>query len=186
MRFKAAVTSKKGVVFFLSLLLAMNALFIFMHVYHYEFFIQPLAGWNVPLLLNMSALAVAMLVSRKRRAFSIIISILGMFLLAFRVWVLIMGWNYTTIESPKGTETLVIKYRDATLGERTYFYQFYQASNLTITMKNIAAHHLRVEFDEFDSYPNAKRTLGSDRPIWLSENEVMFHTKDGPFTITMK
>ncbi|MGO4374558.1 hypothetical protein AB4Z21_28145 [Paenibacillus sp. MCAF20] len=183
MRIRAAVEGKKGTILLLLLLLAMNAVFIFMHVNHYEFYIQPLARWNIPLLLNMSALTVAMLVSRKWRRFSIIISILGMFLVAFRMWGLIMGWNYATIESPKGTETLVIKYRDAILGERTYFYQFYQSSRLSITMEYLTVLDLMVPNDEFDIYPNAKRTLGSDHPIWLSETEVKFHTKDGPFTL---
>ncbi|BCG58585.1 hypothetical protein [Paenibacillus sp. URB8-2] len=52
--------------------------------------------------------------------FLLIILGMGLFLFSF------MEWKYAYLQSPGHKETLVVKYRVATLGESTYSYEFYQ------------------------------------------------------------
>ncbi|MGO4789165.1 hypothetical protein AB4124_17260 [Paenibacillus sp. 2KB_20] len=88
------------------------------------------------------------------------------------------------MDSPKGTETLIIKHRVATLGESHYSYEFYQKS-FPFLMKKLPEEDVGITVYDHDSHPNAERTLGFDRPVWLNEKEVVFESKDGRKKITL-
>lgn len=87
-----------------------------------------------------------------------------------------MNWDYTEVVSPKGTETLIIKYRQATLGESHYSYEFYQKSYSILMKKHI---YDDMEFIIFGRHLNARQALGIDDANWLNEKAVIFETADG-------
>lgn len=87
-----------------------------------------------------------------------------------------MDWHYTEVVSPQGTETLIIKYRIASLGESHYSYEFYQKSP-SILMKKLPFDDMA--FTLFNGNQSAKEALGVDHPNWLSEKVVSFGTAVG-------
>jgi len=110
----------------------------------------------------------------------------GICLIVFLFGFLIMNWDYEYLDSPKGTETLIIKHRVATLGESNYFFEFYKKSFHGLLMNKLAAQDLAIMVRDHERYPNAMKALGFDHPNWLSEKNVMFDSKDGRKEIILK
>ncbi|RAR42158.1 hypothetical protein [Paenibacillus sp. MDMC362] len=88
------------------------------------------------------------------------------------------------MDSPRGTEALIIKHRVATSGESHYSYEFYQKS-FPFLMRRLPEEDVGITVYDHDLYPNAERALGFDRPKWLNEKEVIFESKDGRKKITL-
>jgi hypothetical protein len=69
-----------------------------------------------------------MLFISKKKIIWLPIVILFCLLIGYRIAFLFMEWEYDYVDSPIGTEALIIKHRVATLGESHYSYEFYQKS----------------------------------------------------------
>ncbi|MBD2869057.1 hypothetical protein [Paenibacillus arenilitoris] len=177
-------TKNKTVFFFLAALAGIDVIFILLSINDYAVYFLHTSGWHMPILFNVVSLVILFFISKKKILW-IPVSVLILFLILFRLGFLFYGWHYDYAVSPKGTETLIIKHRVATLGESQYFYEFYRKSG--IVMKKLAEQNFKiiVHYQDRDRYPNARKTLGLDHPIWRDEKEVGFETKDGRIDISL-
>lgn len=175
---------KKMARVFLIVLLLFDTTFAIIRFNQYDVVIFHTNSWNIPILLNVLLFVIIMLVSKKWVIWIPII-ILIIYLFVFRLGYLLMNWDYHYLVSPKGTETLIIKHRVASLGESNYFYAFYEKSYHGILMKKIDVSDLRIMVRDHDRYPNAEKALGFDHPNWLNEKKVIFDSKDGQKEVTL-
>lgn len=111
----------------LTLLGAMDLILIVMHFADYFIlFLRP-SGYLIPLGINIVVLSVIGFRSGFSKILLIISVFVSMPILLFYVFmILLLDNNYTKIDSPYHQQSLVIEYRDATLGETTYYYNFYK------------------------------------------------------------
>jgi hypothetical protein len=167
------------------LLLLFDAVLILLSSNQYYFVYFNSSVWSIPILFNIVYLMLMCFATKKRVLF-IPITILTIFLIIFHIGFLFMNWDYEYLDSPKGTETLIIKHRVATLGESNYFYEFYQKCFHGLLINKIAASDLAIMVRDHESYPNAEKALGLDHPNWLNEKKVSFESKDGMKEIILK
>ena len=111
----------------LILLGVMDLVLIILHLTDYFILFLKPTGYLVPLGINFIVLSVIGF----RSSFPKIWTIMGLFvsipvILFQGLTVLILESNYAKIDSPHNQQSLVIEYRHATLGETTYFYDFYK------------------------------------------------------------
>lgn len=140
--------------------------------YHFLF---DISGWNTPILINIIFVLLILFITRKKIIW-LPAFILLFLLIANHFGFVIMDWHYTEVVSPKGTETLIIKYRIASLGESHYSYEFYQKSSSILMKKHI---YDDMGFTLFIGNQSAKEALGIDHPNWLSEKVVSFGSAIG-------
>ncbi|MGG3311097.1 hypothetical protein ABER23_27220 [Paenibacillus lautus] len=174
--------SKKYVLLLLMLSLIVDSTLLLVSLKQY-YLIFDTSGWNSFIVFNIVVLTLMLLISKKKIIWLPIV-ILFFLLIGYRIAFLFMEWEYDYVDSPKGTETLIIKHRVATLGESHYSYEFYQKS-FPFLMKKLPEEDVGITVYDHDSHPNAERTLGFDRPVWLNEKEVIFESKDGRKKITL-
>lgn len=183
MRDMDSETSKKILLFLLLLTLLVDATLLLLDINQYQL-VFDVSGWRFSIIFNIVMLALMLLISRKRIIWlPLIILILTLFV--YRIGFLFMEWEYDVVDSPKGTETLLIKYRVATLGESHFSYEFYQMSS-PFLMKKLTDQDVGFIVYDRVSYSDAKEVLGFDRPDWLNEKVVIFESQNGPKKIRLK
>ncbi|MFC7677809.1 hypothetical protein [Paenibacillus sp. GCM10028914] len=138
-------------------------------------FIFDTSGWNTPILINIIFVILIFFITRKKIIWLPAV-LLFFWLIANHFGFVIMDWHYTEVVSPKGTETLIIKYRQATLGESHYWYEFYQKSYSILMKKHI---YDDMGFIIYNDHLNARQALGIDHANWLNEEEVIFESAIG-------
>lgn len=175
-------TIKKYVLFLFMLALLVDAILLLVSLKHF-YLIFDTSGWNSVIIFNIVVLTLMLLIS-KRKFIWLPIVILFFLLIGYRFVFLFMEWEYDYVDSPKGTETLIIKHRVTTLGESHYLYEFYQKS-FSFLMKKLPEEDVGITVYDYDAHQNAESVLGFDRPEWLNEKEVIFESKDGRKKITL-
>ncbi|QWU15041.1 hypothetical protein SAMN04487895_109249 [Paenibacillus sophorae] len=101
-------------------------------------------------------------------------------------WYASMEYHYRYLHSPKRTETLIVKYRVATLGESSYFFGFYQKSFLGLLMQKLNGQEYSDMISDYKAYKTPEEVLGLDYPKWINEKELIFNTLAGEKKIIMK
>ncbi|WP_211263244.1 hypothetical protein [Lysinibacillus contaminans] len=165
----------------LTLLGAMDLILIVMHFADYFILFLKPSGYLIPLGINIVVLSVIGLRSGFPKILIIISVFVSMPIILFYVFmILLLDNNYTKIDSPYNRQSLVIEYRHATLGETTYFYNFYKTmfgfvgkrlDDQSITMMIPARDH------PFGI--DAEGALGLGNENWITANAVRFFTWQG-------
>src|SRR5699024_3157567 len=93
-------------------------------------FLKP-TGYIIPLIINFVIIVVLIFQLKLSKLWVIAVTIASLFifipvLLLHGLIILLQDNTYTKIDSPHNQQSLVIEYRHATLGETTYFYNFYK------------------------------------------------------------
>lgn len=112
----------------LALLAVMDIVLLIMHFSGYYFIFLLPTGYILPLILNILILSIMGFRSARIRSFWVIIGLMLSIpiLLLHALMVSLLENNYTTIDSPDNRQSLVIEHRNFTLGETTYYYEFYK------------------------------------------------------------
>lgn len=166
----------------LILLGAMNLMLIIMYLTDYFIlFLKPI-GYVIPLAINIIVLAViGFRSSRYHNLWTIVGLILSIPILlihGFLVW--LADYSYTKIDSPHNQQSLVIEYRHFTLGETTYFYNFYK-TRFGFIGKLLDDQSIRMMVQVID-HPvglGAEDALGLAGEKWITKNIVRFSTWQG-------
>ncbi len=149
---------------------------------YYFLFLKP-TGYVIPFIINLVVVVpIAFRLSRFVKLCIIIvlfISIPAVFNHSFVTWLL--DYSYTTIDSPHNQQSLVIEHRHATLGETTYFYNFYRTT-LGLVGKRLDDQSITMMIQRRDhplSRSDAEGALGLGKEEWITENAVRFSTWQG-------
>lgn len=96
----------------------------------------------------------------------------------FTVW--LADYSYTKIDSPHKQHSLVIEYRHFTLGETTYFYNFYKTKFGFIgKFLDGQSVEIMVQGTEHPVGFGAEDILGINNPFWLTKDIVRFQSWKG-------
>lgn len=165
----------------LILLGVMDLVLIIFHLTDYFILFLKPTGYLVPLGINIIVLSV----SGFRSSIPKVWTIIGIFVsipvfLLKGLTVLILENDYTKIDSPHNQQTLVIEYRHATLGETTYFYNFYKTKfGLLGKYLNKQSIEIMIPGTEHPSGLGPEGVLGLGREKWITSNAVRFFTWQG-------
>lgn len=85
--------------------------------------------------------------------------------------------SYDYVKSPNGKVTLVIEYRNATLGETQHFYNFYRITEFPMIIKKLNKD--TVTIITRGTTADDLTVLGANNRKWLDGNKVVFSS---PFT----
>ncbi|UFT99631.1 hypothetical protein KO561_01245 [Radiobacillus kanasensis] len=166
----------------LILLGVIDLILIIMHVTDYFILLLKPTGYLIPLGINIIVLSViGFRSSRYHKVWSITGLILGILLfMAHGFMVLLADNSYAKIDSPNSHHSLVIEYRHATLGETTYFYNFYKTTFGFIGKHlNDQSITLMIGGTEHPTGLGAEGVLGLGNEEWISGNTVRFPTSQG-------
>ncbi|MEK4029240.1 MULTISPECIES: hypothetical protein [Bacillaceae] len=162
------------------LLGVMNLILILMHLTGYFILFFRQTGYMIPLAVDIIILAI---LGFRSSRYSNRLIIAGLFLsvpflLMLNLWVQIRDYSYKKIDSPHGQQSLIIEYRDFTLGETTYYYHFYK------TIFGFVGKRLDDQSIEMVNYDRgirltAEEALGLGREQWITKNIVRFPTWEG-------
>ncbi|EIM04987.1 hypothetical protein A1A1_18560 [Planococcus antarcticus DSM 14505] len=170
------MTKEKWLLVFLGI---MDIILVVMNYTGYVLLFLKPTGYVIPLILNILIISVIIFKSKLSKVWTAAILFIGIPILLFHGFmVLWMDRNYTEIVTPDNQQSLVIEYRHATLGETTYFYNFYK------TKYGFVGKHLddqsievMVRDGSFDIDPEGVLGLGKEK--WITENTVRFFTQKG-------
>ncbi|MEC1718690.1 hypothetical protein [Schinkia azotoformans] len=155
---------------------------IIMHLTGYFFLFLKPTGYVIPLVINIIVLdAICFLYSsnKKIRFFiGLILCVPIMLIHAFTVW--LADYSYTKIDSPHNQQPLVIEHRHFTLGETTYFYNFYKTKFGFIgKFLDEQSVEIMVQGTEHPVGFGAEDILGINNPLWLTKDIVRFQSWKG-------
>lgn len=167
----------------LVLLVTMDILLVIMHATDYFFLFFKPTGYVIPFAINIIVLAVIGFRAPKIYIFwpisFLCLTIPILLIYSFMIW--FMDYNYTIIDSPHDQQSLFIEYRDFTLGETTYFYNFYKTKDGIVGKKlEDEAIELVIQgTDRPSGELDAKGALGVGEEQWITEDIVRFSTWKG-------
>lgn len=159
----------------------MDLILVIMHYTDYIFLILKPTGYVIPLTINLLIIAVISFRSKISKIWTIIgvlICIPVILAHGFMIW--LFDYSYTKIDSPHHQQSLIIEYRHATLGETTYFYDFYKTKFHLIGKRlGDEAITMMVQSKNHPGATDAEGALGLDNEEWLTANVVRFFTWQG-------
>jgi hypothetical protein len=160
----------------LLLLGGMDLLLVFMHLADYFFLFLKPTGYIVPLAVNFLVLAgVAYRSTRYRKSWTIAgMAVILPVLLVHSFMVLLWDYGYTEIDSPWNKQSVVVEYRDFSLGETTYQYNFYQ-TKYGLVGKLLEDQSIKIVIQGTE-HPglDAEGILGMESAEWITENTIRF------------
>jgi hypothetical protein len=165
----------------LLILLILDITLYLLSINHYYFVFLNSTGYIFPTLLNIVLLCIIGWLGKHEWVFiiAIVLFIFFLFYLYFFTF-----WRteskYTFLDSPKKTETLVIRHWVATLGESNFIYKFYKTVDpLGLLVKKVNGQdlHFMVRFGEKDL--TQEQVLDIYHPNWVSETQVIFRSIEG-------
>ncbi|GAK09132.1 hypothetical protein [Geomicrobium sp. JCM 19038] len=178
------MTKTKGVLVVLGI---MNVLLVVIHFSEFHVLFIKSSGYIIPIVFNMVVLAVVGFRSLSVRNAWVIV---GLFLSlpvllvhSFIVW--ITESSYAHIESPHDQQSLVVEYRDFTLGETTYFYSFYK-TKFGILGRSLEDQSLSIMSRDFPSGIDAEDVLGLHSAEWVTAETVRLNTWEGMVEIELE
>lgn len=165
----------------LLILLILDITLYLLSINHYYFVFLNSTGYIFPILLNIILLCIIGWLGKHEWVFVIAIMLFIFFLFYlyfFSLWR--TESKYTFLDSPKKTETLIIRHWVATLGESNFIYMFYKTVGpLGLLLKKVNAQdlHFVVRFDEKNL--TQEHVLDIYHPRWVSETQVIFRSIEG-------
>lgn len=169
-------------------LVVCDILLYLVHSHNYEVILFKGTGYFIPLLLNVGFLMYIALRFGKWWMY-ILPSILAFVLGIYFIWIFILNsvvsWQHDSIRSPLGQERLTIAHRSATLGETTYFYEFYKSSFMGLIVKKLDGMDLEIMVRDSQEKGDLE-VLNVKNPTWVNETTVIFHTLNGDRTVILQ
>ncbi|WP_175631843.1 hypothetical protein [Virgibacillus siamensis] len=173
----------------LILLGSMDLLLILMHFTDYFILLLKPTGYLIPLAINIIAFAFIGFRSSRVSSLWIIAGLVPgiLFLLMYGFIILLEGHNYAKIGSSYNQKSIVIEYSHFTLGETTYYYDFYE-TNFGIIGKHLNDQSIKIMVPgtKHVAGMNAKNTLGLNEATWVTKNVVRFPTSQGMKDVYLK
>lgn len=162
---------------------SIDLLLIIMHLFSYYFLFLKPTGYIIPIVANIIVLAI--IGFRHPRINNLLVVagvLLGtaiMLIYAFFIW--IGETSYKKIDSPHKQQALVVEYRKFTLGETTYYYDFYK-TKYGLIGKELSDQSIQimVQGTENPGRLNTEEILGMDNSEWIAKRIVRFITFEGP------
>ncbi|MBM7632334.1 hypothetical protein [Geomicrobium sediminis] len=178
------MTKTKGLLVVLGI---MNVLLVIIHFSEFHvLFIKP-TGYIIPIVINIVVLSVLGICSKSLHNgwvfISLVLSFVVLLVHGFIVW--ITESSYARIDSPHDQQSLVVEYRDFTLGETTYFYSFYE-TKFGILGRSLEDQSMTIMSRNFPSGIDAEEVLGLHTAEWITSETVRLHTWDGIVEIELK
>ncbi|MBS4190395.1 hypothetical protein KHA94_09305 [Bacillus sp. FJAT-49705] len=173
----------------LILLGVLDLMLIIMYLTDYFILFLKPSGYLIPLAINIIVLSViGFRSSRYHNLWTIaglVLSIPILLIHGFMVW--LMDYSYTTIDSTYNQQSLVIEYRDITLGETTYFYDFYKTT-FGIVGKRLDDQSIEMVIQGTDRPAglDAEVALGLGGEKWITKDIVRFPTWEGMKEVHLK
>lgn len=179
-------TNKNRALMCLSLLLLTDIALFLLHLNNY--YLRPLFKPPEFFLLLYNVVFFVIILILLKRIYTLIISgfFLAIFLLFALIYYSLSEYKYEYFQSPKETQTLIVKYSMVSMGEYSYTYEFYKKSLFGLLMKKMKGQEYQDQILNFEDYQTAEQVLGMDDPEWLSEKEIIFHTLAGDKKIKIK
>ncbi|MEK4510603.1 hypothetical protein EJP82_07600 [Paenibacillus anaericanus] len=179
------MNKKRGILLLLGLLLFLDIVFILLRMNQY--YIVPFTKPPVAMIIlcNIIVLGIILVLKKKIFVATFTTLILISIWVACSLWSSFMGYNYVDFQSPQHKQTIVVKYRVATLGESHYFFEFYQKSSLGFFMRKLEGQDYNVML-EWSQYASPEDVLGTNDVKWASEKEAVFDTAEGEWRVTLK
>ncbi|WP_198671312.1 hypothetical protein [Paraliobacillus sp. X-1268] len=173
------MTKTKWTLIFLSVI---DLMLIIMYLTDYFILFLKPTGYVIPLVTNIIVLAVIGFRSKRYHNLwtivGLILSIPILLIHGFMVW--LADYSYTKIDSPHNQQSLVIEYSHFTLGETTYFYNFYKTKYGFIgKLLNDQSIEMMVQGTEHPSGVGSEDILGLKREKWITKDTVRFPTWQG-------
>ncbi|CAI6084046.1 hypothetical protein COHCIP112018_04208 [Cohnella sp. JJ-181] len=88
-------------------------------------------------------------------------------------------WSYQYFDSPRQTNTVVLRYRAATLGESQYFFEFYQKPSNKMLMHHRTSYDFKLGLKEQEKY------RGIQNVQWLNESTIQFDVQGVSKTLSL-
>lgn len=163
------------------LLAGMDLLLVIMHLADYFFLFLKPTGYIIPLAVNFLVLAVVAYRStrfRKSWAIAGMVVILPV-MLVHSFMVFLWDYSYKKMDSPWKKQSIVIEYRQFSLGETTYQYHFYK-TRFGLVGKLLDDQSIKMVIQGTE-YPglDTEGILGVDRAEWITENTIRFPAWQG-------
>lgn len=159
----------------------MDSILVVMHYTDYVLLFLKPTGYVIPLALNITMISVLVFKSKLSNVWITAILFIGIPILLFHGFIVLwMDNNYRKIVNPDSQQSLVIEYRHATLGETTYFYNFYK-TNFGFVGKPLddQSISIMIMYRDHPSGINPENVLGLGKEKWMSETTVRFFTWEG-------
>lgn len=160
-----------------------DLILVVMHYTDYVLLFLKPTGYIIPLVINLVIITVIGFRSTFPKIWiiavtiaSLLISIPIILFHGFIVW--LQDYSYTEIDSPYNQQSLVIEYRHATLGETTYFYNFYK-TKFGFVAKHLEDQSITIMVRDYPSGIDAEGVLGLGNEEWITANAVRFFTWQG-------
>lgn len=180
---------KKTLFITVILLFVFDLIFVFLHFNNYIVNLFKETGLFMPLLINIFIL---MFIAIKLKKWwllilpSILCFLLGIYIFLVILLNSLVSWQYDNIHSPMRTETLMIKHRSATLGETTFFYEFYKTSFMGLIIKKLDGTDMEIMVRDSSREKGDLELLNIQSPTWVNETTVILHTLNGDKTIMIE
>lgn len=157
----------------------MNFILIVMHYTDYVLLFLKPTGYVIPLVLNIVIISVIVFKSKLSKVWTIAILFIGIPILLFHGFIVLwMDNNYTEIVNLDSQQSLVIEYRHATLGETTYFYDFYK-TEFGFVGKQLENQSISIMVRDYSSDIDPEGVLGLGKEEWMTATTVRFFTLQG-------
>ncbi|MCM3571348.1 hypothetical protein [Neobacillus mesonae] len=164
------------------LLGVMNLTLVIMHLTGYFILFLKPTGYMIPLAINIIVLAViGFRSSRYHKYWTIMVLMLGIPILIVQGLMVLLAENsYAKIDSPYNQQSLVIEYRHFTLGETTYFYNFYKTTFGLIGKRlDNQSISIMIPGTQHPIGLGAEDVLGLGKEEWIADDIVRFMTWQG-------
>ncbi|WKA60318.1 hypothetical protein QWY16_09505 [Planococcus shenhongbingii] len=157
----------------------MDFILVVMHYTDYVLLFFKPTGYVIPLVLNIVIINVIVFKSKLSKGWATAILFIGLPILLFHGFIVLwLDNNYTKIVAPDNQQSLVIEYRHATLGETTYFYDFYE-TKFGFIGKHLDDQSITLIVRDHSSGIDPEGILGLGKEEWITANTVRFSTWQG-------
>jgi len=162
----------------------MNFILVIMHLTRYVLLFLKPTGYILPLVINIVMIIIILIKSKLSKVWTIVVITSILFIsipvmLFYSFILLLQDYSYTEIDNPYRNQSVIIEYRHATLGETTYFYNFYK-TKFGFIGKRLNDQSITIMVRDYLSSNDAEGVFGLGNEEWLSANTVRFFTREGP------
>lgn len=163
----------------LGILGIMDFILVVMHCTDYVLLFFKPTGYIIPLVLNIVIISIIAFKSKLSKVWTFATLFVGIPILLFHGFIVLwMDTNYTEIVNPNTQQSLIIEYRHATLGETTYFYDFFK-TKYGFLGKRLDNQSISIIVRDHSSSIDPKDILGLGKEEWITTNTVRFFTSQG-------
>lgn len=157
----------------------MDFILVIMHYTDFVLLFFKPTGYIIPLVLNIVISSVIVFKSKLSKVWTITILFIGIPILLFHGFIVLwLDNDYTEIVNPDTQQSLVIEYRHATLGETTYFYNFYK-TKFGFVGKHLDDQSISMMVRDYTPSIDPEGILGLGKEEWVTVDTVRFSTWEG-------